>query len=246
MMKINQMKSPNPSSLTFLVLTIFLVSTPVQAQRFNFSAQSMSAVTASGRETTLLRGNARVISDSLTINADEIELYGAEFRFASARGNVVVLDQGRGIRLEAPNVFFDRKLKISRVNGSAYLEDQKNEIVVRGGFLENRESEDVVLIQIGVRIIKKDLIARSDMARFDRKNQILELTGLPVVVYKGDEFRARRITINIETNEITLDGQVSGTYIPKEAPKSEPAPETAPEAPKVDSPTPIEEERAPK
>lgn len=211
-----------PKRLNLLLLFLILLSPALHAQRFSFTAQTMTANTATGRETTTLKGNARVTSDQTTITADEIELYGPEFRFAHARGNVEVLDQGRGIRLKAEDVFFDRKQKISRVNGSAYLEDQKNEIVVRGGFLENRENEDVVLIQIGVRIIKKDLIARSDLARYDRKNQLLELSGLPIVIYKGDEFRARRITINIETNEITLDGQVSGTYVPKDSPDAEP------------------------
>jgi len=192
----------------------------------------------------MLRGNARILSDNTEIIADEIELYGAEFRFASSRGNVVVTDKDKGIRLSAPNVFFDRKLRISRVNGSAYLEDQKNELIVRGGFLENRESEDVILIQIGVRIIKEDMIARGDMARYDRKKQILELTGLPSVVYKGDEFKARRITINIETNEILLDGQVSGTYIPAESeetnetPPSEPPPAETPASPAAVIPEP--------
>ncbi len=220
-MKRQKMSRVHPSVFPLL----FLVILPeLHAQRFSFSAQTMTANTAANRETTLLRGRARVTSDQTTINAEEIELYGPEFRFAHARGSVEVLDLGRGIRLRAEDVFFDRKQKISRVNGSAYLEDQKNEIVVRGGFLENRESEDVVLIQIGVRILKKDLIARSDMARYDRKNQLLELTGLPVVIYKGDEFRARRITINIETNEITLDGQVSGTYVPKDSPVQEQIP----------------------
>lgn len=234
----------HPDPIACLTVILCLLPLTVAAQRFSFSAQTMTANTASGRESTLLRGNARVVSEATTVSADEIELSGPEFRFLTARGNVVVLDRGRGIRLEAANVFFDRRQKISRVNGAAYLEDQKNEIVVRGGFLENRETEDVVLIQIGVRILKQDLVARSDMARYDRRNKILELTGLPVVIYRGDEFRARRIAINIETNEITLDGQVSGTYIPRET-----TPEPQPEAPApTDTPTEpqsrTEEERA--
>lgn len=225
--------------LTFALTLLF--PSALLAQRFSFSARAMSGNTASNRESAVLRGDARVVSDNITITAEEIELSGQEFRFVRARGDVVITDSSRGLRVEASEVFFDRRLKVSQIRGSAYLEDQKNEIVVRGGFLENRENEDIILIQIGVRIVKKDLIARSDMARYDRKNQTLELSGMPVVVYKGDEFRARRITIDIRTNEILLDGKVSGIYVPRSSPTE--APTEDPAASPASTPPSPEEER---
>jgi len=154
-------------------------------------------------------------SDSTKIEADKVELSGSDFRFALAKGNVLASNSDKGVLLRCQELKYDRELKISLVSGDALMEDQKNEMVVKGGYLENHEKEDLIIIQIGVRILKKDLTARGQYARFNRKTDLLELSGLPLVIYKGDEYRARKITINVKTNEITMEGEVSGSVIRK-------------------------------
>lgn len=214
-----------------LLLAVFAfgASLDLVAQNFTFSGNSMNSIIAQGREKTVLRGNAEIISDSTLISAQEIELYGREFRYALSRGDVTVTDKNKGIVLKAQELFFDRDKKISRVNGAAVLEDQKNEMIVKGGFFENRDQDDIIIIQIGVRILKKDMACRSEYARFNRKNDTLELSGLPIVVWKGDEYKANRITINVKTNEIQLDGRVSGKVTQEKDQEEKPAETAAPE-----------------
>ena len=93
------------------------------------------------------------------------------------------------------------------------MEDRKNEIIVRGHHLENRDRDDITLIQIGVRIVKKDLAARAEFARYQRKTDILELSGMPVAYWKKDEYKAARIVMNLDTEEITLLGEVKGSIV---------------------------------
>lgn len=223
--------------LPLLVVTLLYFTHPLVADSFTFSAVSMTADMTKGRERTLLKGSARIQSDSTLIQADQVELYGVNFRYALAKGNVITTDRVKGILIEADELFFDREGKLSRVQGHAKIEDQKNSMIIRGGFFENRDEEDILIIQIGVRILKEDMICRSDYARYDRKAEILELTGMPVVLWKGDEYKASKITINTKTNEIRLDGRVSGTVSPSGAPKPAPAPPnpTTSEAPLGDS-----------
>jgi lipopolysaccharide export system protein LptA len=88
------------------------------------------------------------------------------------------------------------------------LEDRENEVVIKGGIIENRDEEELITVQIGVRILKEDLVCRSQMARYYRDEKQLELSGMPYVLWKEDEYRATKIYVNIETDEIQMEGDV--------------------------------------
>jgi lipopolysaccharide export system protein LptA len=52
---------------------------------------------------------------------------------------------------------------------------------------------------------------------------MLELSGLPQVFWKKDEYKAAKIIMNLKTEEITLVGDVSGSIVSesKEEPETE-------------------------
>jgi len=56
----------------------------------------------------------------------------------------------------------------------------------------------------------------------------LELTGSPSAYKDGDEYRATRILVNTETEDIHLEGEVSGSVSDKKD-----GPDKAPPAPKA-------------
>jgi lipopolysaccharide export system protein LptA len=82
--------------------------------------------------------------------------------------------------------------------------------VVKGGYLENWEDSDETVVQIGVRILKEDLVCRAEYARYQRSEDKLELSGMPVVDWKGDEYRALKIYIDLNTDTIRLEGDIRG------------------------------------
>lgn len=173
-----------------------------------FKADRITAELAQGRERTVLSGNAEFASGSMVVRADTIELYGEDFIYALCTGNVTVSDQEKGFNLQADKLFYNRQEEITRIQGNALMEDTENEIVIKGGIIENREKEGVVLIQVGVRILKEDLVCRSQMARYLRDEERLELSGAPVVYWKGDEFRAMKIYFDLEREEVQLERNV--------------------------------------
>lgn len=197
--------------LCCLFLQLGFAAGAVDASTFRFSGDATHIVFAQGRERTRLTGNAQVISDDTEIEADEIEIYGDNFRFAVARGNVRVVDREQDILLTADRLVYDRTERITRAEGNAVMEDRRNETVVKGALLENRGRENLTIIQVGVRILGEDLTTRSEFARYRRDQNILELSGLPVVFWKGDQYRAARIVVDIDRDEISLQGQVRGT-----------------------------------
>lgn len=246
---------PRPALIGAVLLVLVAMPGLSAQSELRFGSNRTSISFAEGKERTLLSGSAWIRSDSMYIRADEIELYGEDFRYAICRGNISVTDDEQGIYLTAERLFFDRELDVSRAEGNALMEDRKNEIVVKGGFLEHRSEEDLTLIQVGVRILGEDLTTRSEFARYRRDTEILELSGLPVVFYRGDEYRATRITIDLENDEIQLSRGVEGRITadesdePSDSEDAEAGPDDAPagangESP-VDQPSPDSQQDEP-
>lgn len=218
------------------LLAIAAAGYAADTETFTYSGDSVRATLAKGAERAVLTGHATVRSDDVLITADEIELLGKDFTVALATGTVHVVDAKRGIDLTAANLWYDRKEKITRIRGSAEMADLSNEIVVKGGFLEDRNEEGLTIIQIGVRIFRKELVCRSEFAKYWRDKKILELTGMPWVSRKGDEYRAAKITINLDTEEIVLEGSVQGTAVMEEEEKPPAGGTEEPKAPPEEEP----------
>lgn len=203
--------SARKSSLTSIVLLVVTLS--LFSDSFSFKGDKLETVLAQGKERTVLTGNVEIVSDENLISANRVELYGKDFTFVQCNGNVDVKNEKRGIHLVSDNLFYNRKEKVVRVQGKAVMEDKKNEIVAKGGFLEDWENDEITIIQIGVRILKKDLVCRSEFARYIRKENKLELSGMPVVFYKGDEYRASKIFIDLDSDKIKLVGEIKGKIV---------------------------------
>ena len=189
----------------------FFLAPPLAVETFTYAGDAMSTSLAEGSERALLRGHARIDTEDLRITADEIELFGKDFIYAQCRGSVRVVDAKRGIELASRELFYNRKEKIARIKGNAVMTDLKNEMVVKGGFIEDRDTEQLTIVQIGVRILKKDLVCRSEFAKYWREKKILELSGMPFVTRKGDEYQAARIVIDLDTEQMTFEGDVKGS-----------------------------------
>ncbi len=210
--------------LFFLVLLGGTASTgphSVSAEDFRFSADTLSSQFSEGEKKTILSGSARIISGPTSISAPRIALSGSDYRYAEAKGGVSIQDSEQGFTATASSLYFDRVKKSSRIRGNAVLEDMENGVIVKGEYLENQQENQLTTVQINVRIFKDDIVARCGFARYLREDEILELTGRPEV-YKGDnEYRADRIIIDLDTDEISLRGAVQGEMISSKSDKEE-------------------------
>ena len=207
-----------------LLILILLVPHVLQAETFTFSADSMSGSRATGKDQTVLSGNARVSSDDLVLHADRIELSGENNRYIECFGSVQGTDESKGIRFSTNRLHYDRELKLARLEGDSRLEDKDNGVIARGRFIEYNDENGVAVLQVAVRIFKDKLVCRSEYALYKRNDKILELSGFPVVFKDGDEFKADRMRVDLETDDVQMEGAVSGTL--KENTADDPVPES--------------------
>jgi len=217
---------------TLLLLILLLPVISVMGDNYTFSSDYLKSVMAEGKERTLLEGNVVISSENKNILADRVELLGKDFQFFICRGNVSVHDLKNDFILTSDVFHYDNESSIIRINGPSVMEDRKNEMIIKCGFMENREDEELIILQIGVRILKEDLACRSEFAVYYRDENLLELTGLPVVYRKDDVFRASRITVNLDTDEIRMEGEVQGSLLSEDKEEKE---DSADETPEVEN-----------
>jgi len=199
-------------------LLLLALSLPLAAEAaddpFQFRGDRLTSSFAAGQERTTLTGHARIVSGNLEIQADLIELWGKSFRFASCTGSVIVHDTKKNLLLRSDTMEYDRTLKTSRFRGLGQMDDADHGVTVRAGLFDYDETAEKVEIQLGVRIFKGDLVCRSEYAVYDRAADTLELSGLPTVNKKQDVYRAGTIRVNLKTEDVLLEGRVSGTINP--------------------------------
>ncbi len=176
------------------------------------AADRMETVLAGGRERTVLTGAVEVVVDGATIvRADVVEVLGDQFEIIIARGAVQVIDEEANVEIASERLFFDRERSVLRIQGSTLLIDRDNEVVVKGGFMEYHQESGEATVQIGVRILKPDLVARSEFAHYRRHENTVDLSGMPVVTQNGDEYRAMRIFVDLNRDSVRMEGQIRGT-----------------------------------
>jgi lipopolysaccharide export system protein LptA len=190
---------------------LFCAAICAHADTFSFRADKMSGTKALGKETTILSGNAEVRSDSMLLRAAYIEIQGDNNQFIICTGNVWGMEEEKNIIFQTDRLRYDRKLKIARLEGNSTLEDKKNEIVAKGNFIEYDDKAEITVFQISVRLFKDDMVCRSEYAVYRRNEKLLDLSGFPVVFKKDDEFRADRIRVDLDTDDVSMEGAVSGT-----------------------------------
>jgi len=217
MIKIENYKLINIHNLLRYLPAIFiLMFSGVQsthAEVFTFRADRMTGTRSLGVETTILTGNAEVRSDKLLLRADRIEIHGDNNQFIECIGNVWGHEEEKNIVFFTDRLRYDRTSKIARLEGNSTLEDRQNEIVARGRFIEYDDVNEITVFQIAVRLFREDMVCRSEYAVYHRREKILDLSGFPVVYRNEDEFRADKIRVDLETDEVIMEGSVTGTII---------------------------------
>ncbi|GMO39524.1 MAG: hypothetical protein Ta2B_19260 [Termitinemataceae bacterium] len=197
----------------FFLFFLCMLFAPVNvfADKFSFKADKMTGGKATGKEITVLQGNAWVKSDNLVLIADRIEMHGKNNNMIECFGSVTGQEDQKGIYFKTDKMTYDRQLKIAHLEGNSTLEDKKNEVVARGRFIEYDEKTEITILQISVRLFKNNMVCRSEYAVYRREEKMLDLSGFPVVYKKNDEFRADNIKVDLDTDDVIMEGGVTGS-----------------------------------
>jgi lipopolysaccharide export system protein LptA len=181
------------------------------AEKITFSADSMSGIAGDKATKTSLIGHAFVKTVDMEISADEITLDGDDFRFITAVGTVSGKNTKSNMDFTCGKMSFDRTTEVALIEDTVHLVDNENNVTIDAQLIEYNQKTEIAVMQINVTLKQKDNTCTSAYAVYRKKAQMLEMSGNPKIVQGDDTFRAQEITLNLDTQEITLDGRVSGT-----------------------------------
>lgn len=204
-MKINR----NKCRILFFSL-IFSMSLPLFAEKIIFSANRMSGQAGNSNTTTTLSGNAYIKTESMEIEADEVELSGDNYRFIKASGHISGKNTKSNMDFTCDALEYDRTTKIAMLKGNVKLDDKDNEVKAEAQIIEYNQDTEVAILQIQINLTQKDNVCNGSYAVYYKTTQLLELSGNAQVKQKEDIFRAQNITLDMNTQDITLDGNVKG------------------------------------
>ena len=213
---------------TFCAGILFIISalcSPVFAEKIIFSADSMTGQTSDESSFTSLDGHAFIKTESMEILADKIELSGKEYRIIKAYGNIDGKNFESKMEFTCEKMEYDRETKIATLTGNVNLTDQENDVKASAQIIEYNQNSDIAVLQVQVNLTQKDNICKAAYAVYQKAKQLLELSGNAEVKQKEDTFRAQMIELNLDTQDITLSGNVQGNVTATKAEEKKKEPE---------------------
>ena len=193
------------------LISVLIFSFSVFAEKITFSADSMTGSAKKNNSSTVLSGEAYILTESIEIMADRIELSGDDYQHIKASGNVSGKNFDSKMECTADSLEYDRKSKIATLRGDVKLVDTENSVTAEAQLIEYDSGTDIAVLQIGINLTQKENICSGSYAVYYKKDQVLNISGNAKIKQKDDTFRAQHITLNMETEEITLDGRVKGS-----------------------------------
>ena len=228
-----------------LLFTLAITPALTSAEKISFSADSMSGTVGDKSDSTTLSGEAYVLTDTMEITADVINMSGKDFRYIEATGSIKGKNMESEMEFTCGRMKYDRETKIAQLIDNVSLTDTKNEVTAKAQLIEYNQETDIAVMHIDIELKQKDNTCTGAYAVYRKKSQMLELSGNAQIQQGNDTFRAQEITLDLDSQEITLDGRVKGSIIDERKSKEteetqkpesqnpapqEPVPEENPEA----------------
>lgn len=212
----------------FFILFITLFS--AGAENIYFKADSMTGKAGSKTDTTSLTGNAFVKTDTMEISASSITLSGDDFRYITAEGSVSAKNTKTDMNFSCGKLSYDRDTEVAVLDTKVHLEDTKNEVTADAQMVEYNQNAETAILQIDIKLTQKDNVCTGAYAIYHKNEQMLEISGSPKITQGDDIFRAQEITLDLNSQEITLNGRVQGTVTSSKKSENKSSSDTAEES----------------
>ncbi|MBR2281972.1 MAG: hypothetical protein IJ863_05050 [Spirochaetales bacterium] len=201
--------------ITILALLAF-AALPLAADTISFNGGYTKVDLQEGRKSVTLSGGASVTTDQVDLTSDSISIYGENYRYVNCTGNVSAVEKEHGISFRSPTLFYDRAN--GKVTSDSWIEiqDNENQAALSGAWFEFDMQRRFIKLQMMARVIKVTdeglMVCRADSIEYDGENNKVSLKGGATVSWNDDTYSAAMITVDLDTNEITLYGSISGEF----------------------------------
>ena len=204
-------KMLNKKNLISVFISLFCLGFPLSAEKIIFSANKMNGQAGNTNTTTSLSGNAYIKTETMEIQADDVELSGDNYRYIKATGHISGKNLKTNMEFTCDSLEYDRTTKLASLRGNVKLEDKENDVKADAQIIDYNQDTEIAVLQVQIKLTQKDNICSGSYAVYYKKAQLLEISGNAQVKQDDDLFRAQHITLDMNTQNITLGGNVKGT-----------------------------------
>ena len=201
--------------LTIMAI-LTLAACCLYAGEISFSGGYTKVSMQQGNKSVTLSGGAKVSTDEVDLSAESMKLYGENYRYITCTGDVRANEHENGISFNSPDIFYDRETGVVRSDSWIEIQDNKNEASLSGAWFEYNMKTSIMKLQIMARIIKvaeeKLMVCRADAIEYNGKEKTVTLRGNAEVNWKDDVYKAAMIVVDLDTNDISLYGTISGAF----------------------------------
>lgn len=225
-------KMLNKKYVAAVLISLCFTTLPVFAEKIIFSANRMTGQAGNTNTTTSLSGNAYIKTETMEIQADDVELSGENYRYIKATGHINGKNLKTNMEFTCDSLEYDRTTKLASLKGNVNLEDKDNDVKAKAQIIDYNQDTEIAVLQVQINLTQKDNVCSGSYAVYYKKAQLLEISGNAQVKQDDDVFRAQHITLDMDTQDITLGGNVKGTVTDTKQTEPEPAVETEAPEPK--------------
>ncbi|MDD5972474.1 MAG: LptA/OstA family protein [Spirochaetales bacterium] len=190
-------------------LSFNLISSPV-----TFSGGYSKVSLKEGRKTVSLTEGATVTAEGMKITASTITLQGDDYSQVECSGKITIEDKEKGLLIKTSNLYYDRSGERLIISTWCEVSDSINELEASSFAVNYDLKEEILSLEMSARLLKNTdsgiLSARAEKITFNRKTNTLILAGNASVNWNNNNYQAALISIDIDTQEINLEGKIQG------------------------------------
>ncbi len=197
------------------LILIFFVSFSLFSNTISFLGGESSLSLKEGQKSVSLSKGARVETGSITITSDEMTLSGEDWCYVECTGNVLIKDTEKNIEIRSSSIWYDRIKEIIIISSWFEIDDTSQELYATAGSLHYDMKNEKLELSMQVSLMRISdgsvMTCTSESLSYDRENEFVSLKGKSNVIWKGDEYSADIISVDLKNDEISLSGRIKGT-----------------------------------
>lgn len=201
--------------ITLIILLSLLLSSSLFANDvITFSSGYSKASTQGDNKLLTLKENAVISVNSITIKADELIVEGEDYEKITASGNVVLTDSEKGLTISTSKLFFDRLTERLLISNFFEIQDTIEQMACTAFSLVydiDSGKMDLSIQATVTKISDNDIMrAQAEKISYDSNSENLTLQTRAKLTYQGNNWEADIIKVNLDTNEVELEGKIKG------------------------------------
>ena len=197
------------------LIVLLLVTLSIFGDSISFAGGESSLTLREGQKSVTLSGGAEVSTGSITITSDSMSLTGDDWRYVECTGNIVITDSERGLEIRTSTLWFDREAETIIISSWFEIDDTRQDLYATAGSLRYDMKDEKLELGMQVTLMRisdgEVMTCSSESLTYDRNNEFVSLRGKSRVEWKGDEYSADIISVDLKNDEISLSGRIRGT-----------------------------------